>query len=752
MLGTSLIGSIAVADDALEEVTVTAQKRTERLSDVPLSITAVTGEQLANEGITSATDLERVVPGFDYQKSTYGAPVFAIRGVGVYDTFIGMSPTVTVYVDQVPLPFLAMAQAASMDLERLEVLKGPQGTLFGQNSTGGAINYIAAKPTRELQMGTDVTYGRFDEFDVNAFLSGPVTDTVQARLSVRRESRGDWQESETRPGDGLGKRDFTAARLLVDWQPNDAARFEVNLNGWWDGSDTQAAQFESYSPARSPGGYPEATIALSGLPPAPQNARIADWDADNAFKVNNRFYQASVRGDLDLTEKLTLTSISAYSHLQALERVDTDGTDFNDFTYGLAAHIDSLSQELRLAGKLGDRANYTLGGNFQHDIVDDDDIGDFNATNAGVGPDRYQNFINRADQNIITRAGFAALDFKLTDTLSAQGSARYTSQTRDFRGCLLDPGDGKLANGINFLRTLATGQSDPAAPGSCVTVDNAFNTLPIVRDSLDQSNVSWRTGLDWKPADDALLYANATKGFKAGSFTPLPAVFASQLTPVTQESVLAYELGFRLAALQRSVQLSGAAFYYDYRNKQILGYKDFAAFGSLPALQNIPKSSIRGAELQATVLPLSGLRITTGASYIDSRVDDSIIAPDPFGNSIDLKGEAFPNAPKWQFISDAEYEFAVSGGLSMFVGGDAKYRTSTNAAFGDRVETEIPAYALVDLRGGIQRKDGVWRVELWGRNVFNRYYLLNVSHVTDSVARTTGLPATYGITVFARFN
>jgi iron complex outermembrane receptor protein len=229
-------------------------------------------------------------------------------------------------------------------------------------------------------------------------------------------------------------------------------------------------------------------------------------------------------------------------------------------------------------------------------------------------------------------------------------------------------------------------------------------------------------------------------------------VFASQLTPVTQESVLAYELGFRLAAFERALQISGAGFYYDYRNKQILGYRSFTAFGNLPALQNVPKSSVRGAELQATLLPLSGLRITSGVSYIDSRVDDSVIAPDPFGVSIDLKGEAFPNAPKWQWLSDAEYELSVSSGLSMFVGGNVTYRTVTNAAFGDRPETRIPAYSLVDLRAGLQRKDGVWRVELWGRNVFDRYYLLNVSHVTDTVARTTGMPATYGVTVSARFN
>jgi iron complex outermembrane recepter protein len=529
-------------------------------------------------------------------------------------------------------------------------------------------------------------------------------------------------------------------------------KFELNLNGWWDKSDTQAAQFEGYSPARDPGGYPEATEALSTRPVTPDDARLADWDAGQRFKVDDQFYQAALHGDVTLPHDLVLTSITAYSHYSAREHIDTDGTDFNDFTHGTIADIGSLSQELRVAGNFGERATFTVGGNFQRDIVDDDDLGDFNATNAGVGPARYQNFINRADQSIITRAGFGALDFKLTDTLTAQGSARYTSQTRDFRGCLLDPGDGKLAAGIDFLRFIATGAFNPAAAGSCVSVDAAFNTLPIVRDSLDQNNVSWRGGLNWKPSDDSLLYANATKGYKAGTFTPLPAVFASQLTPITQESVLAYEAGFRLSTLNRAVQLSGAGFYYDYKNKQILGYKTFTAFGNLPALQNIPKSSVRGAELQATVVPFTGLHLTGGASYIDSRVNGSVIAPDPFGVSIDLKGEAFPNAPKWQLVGDGEYDFPLTGKLGLFLGAGANYRTATNAAFGETEATKIPAYALLDVRAGIQSADGVWRAQLWGHNVLDRFYLLNVSHVTDSVARTVGMPATYGITVSAHFN
>jgi outer membrane receptor protein involved in Fe transport len=149
--------SNAPAPGELIEVVVTAQKRSERLQDVPISITAVTGEQLVDAGVTDTSQLTKVVPGFAYQQSSYGTPIYSIRGIGFYDTSVGISPAVSVYLDQAPLPFSVMARGATLDLERVEVLKGPQGTLFGQNSTGGAINYIAAKPTAIPEAGVDFT-------------------------------------------------------------------------------------------------------------------------------------------------------------------------------------------------------------------------------------------------------------------------------------------------------------------------------------------------------------------------------------------------------------------------------------------------------------------------------------------------------------------------------------------------------------------------------------------------------------------
>jgi iron complex outermembrane receptor protein len=763
--GASLMGSHGYADTvpagagepALDEIVVTAEKRSERLLDVPLSVTAVSGDQLAKQGITSAIDLERVVPGFSYQQSSSGVPVFTIRGVGVYDTFVGMSPAVTVYVDQAPLPFLAMTAGATLDLDRLEVLKGPQGTLFGQNSTGGAINYIAAKPTSDFESGVDLTYGRFNERDEEAFVSGPLTETLTARLAVRNEAREGWQLSDSRPGDSLGRRNFQAARLLLDWKPTDGARFELNFNGWKERSDTQAMQFLQFAAARplngTPPGYPESFLAIGSLAPTPQNDRAADWDADpyHPLTHDDRFYQVALRGEMDLPLGLALTSISDYSNYTAFDTTDADGTNFDNFLSTMDAAIHSFSQELRLAGPVGALGTFTLGADYQHDTVNDDDMAHYTGSNSGVGPFRYTNFGNLADQDVRTAAAFAALDYKMIETLTAQVSARYTRQDRDFRGCLLDGGDGDLAAALNFFRLAVVGiPSEPAAPGSCVTMDGNFATVPIVAKSLDQNNVSWRAGLNWKPDSDLLLYGNVTKGYKAGSFTPLPALFAGQLTPVTQESVLAYEIGIKASPVQ-IVQLTAAAYYDDYRNKQILGFETFPIFGPLPALQNIPKMSVKGAEFEATVRPLEGLRLKAGAAYVDSRVDDSFISEDPYGRVLDIQGEASPDTPKWQFVSDAEYGHALTDRLSAFLGGDLSYRTSSYAAFGESPEFEIHGYSLVDLRTGVESPDGKWRVELWGRNVTNRYYLVNVSRLVDSVAASTGMPATFGISIHARF-
>ena len=760
-LSIGLQGQAAIAqtiaetaqDQAMGEIVVTAQKRSERLSDVPLSVTAATGDELRRQGVSTTGDLERVVPGFTFQQSAYGPPVFTIRGIGFYDTSTGVSPTVSVYVDQVPLPYSVMTPGASLDLERVEVLKGPQGTLFGQNSTGGAINYIAAKPTASLAMGGSLTYGRFDQLDADAFVSGPIADGVKARLAVRHEDRGAWQYSQTRD-DKLGRRNFTTGRLLLDLEPSDGLNIEFNANGWIDKSDSQAAQFLLYSPT-NPIGFPEENLFYATAVRAPAKARVADWDPGRRFRHDDSLFQGSVKADLALSDAATLTSITAYTDFKGRNPNDSDGTAFTDLFFFIRSNISSFSQELRLAGELP-QLKWMFGANYQKDVANENQRGSTLASNSGIATpafvSRWDAILVQNDQRIRTAALFGSVDYEVAPTLTLQASARYTDQNRRAQGCLRDAGDGALGRAFgNLYGLLRGGAPISIAPGACVTGDATFRPVDIVPGQLNEDNLSWRGGVSWKPSRDTMFYANVTKGYKAGSFAGVPAVSVGQYVPVTQESVLAYEAGVKASLLDRRLTVEGAGFYYDYRDKQILGSTIVGfPFGALPNLLNETRSRVQGFELSFNARPVSGLRLRGAVSHINSKVTRSYRTADPFGAIIDLRGEVFPNTPKWQLSGGADYSVPVSDELDLLLGSDVTYRSKAVAAFGNDPAFKINGYAILNLRLGVEGGKGRWRAELWGRNITNTYYWNGVSHVIDSISRVAGMPATYGVTLSFR--
>ena len=220
--------SLPTADTA--DIVVTANKRQENINKVGLTITAVSGDLLAERKVTSLEDVASLVPGLAFSASTTNTPIFTLRGVGFNESSLGVYPAVSVYLDQAPLSFPVLASHSAYDLERVEVLKGPQGTLFGQNSTGGAINYIAAKPTSSFEAGGDISYGRFNQIEGNAYISGPITDTLRGRVAMTALNSDDWQYSVSRD-DTNGHQSYVAGRLLLDWDASDSVRFAFNLNG-----------------------------------------------------------------------------------------------------------------------------------------------------------------------------------------------------------------------------------------------------------------------------------------------------------------------------------------------------------------------------------------------------------------------------------------------------------------------------------------------------------------------------------------
>ena len=726
-------------------IVVTARKQNERINDVPMSITAASGETLARQGVTQIADLQKISPGFSFQPSQYGNPVYNLRGIGNLDDSIAAAPTVSIYLDQAPIPFSIMAQGVSYDVERVEILKGPQGTLFGQNSTGGAINFVANKPTREFSAGFDVTGGNFDTLNMRGFASGPISSTLAARVAVAVDKRGDWQKSITRPDDRLGQRSFWAGRFLLDWNPSDRLRFELNVNGWLDDSDSQAAQFLFYSPTKpaSEGGYTDLEPFLSTFLRAPDDAQAADWNPNTRLKRKDDLWQATFRGEYDLSDTITLTSLTAYSKFNRDSPIDTDGTPANNLLIDVVGDIESFSQEIRLNGALWDnKIKWMVGANYQRDKSQVFNRFTFTSSNSGIGPFRYNGGEGDYSQDAKAKSVFGSLDFAITSTLTAQGSVRYTDSKNDFGGCLRDSGDGLLATAFQ----LVAGQ--PIAPGACITINAATGVPERVFFTLKEDNVSWRAGLDWKPVSGTLLYANVTKGYKAGNFPSPPAIFSPQLEPIPQEELLAYEAGFK-QSLGRTLQINGAGFYYDYTDKQISGYR-LTAFGNLPSFVSVPKSSVRGAELSAIWRPSDRLTINAGGAYVDTKVDSDFITNDPFARFVNVKGERFPTTPKWTLNLDAEYRFPVSGEAEAYIGVSPRYRSRSVAAFGDDPNFVIRGYTLLDLRAGVELSDGRWRAEIWGKNVTDKFYVTTVTHVVDTVNRLVGMPATYGITLSFR--
>ena len=750
-------GTSAPAASPDNEIVVTAQKRSQSINDVPISITAASGEVLAQRGVTSTADLAKIVPGLTYQPSPFNIPVYTLRGVGFFDQTLSASPTVAVYTDEVPLPFSAMTKAAALDLERVEVLKGPQGTLFGQNTTGGAINYIAAKPTKDFAAGMSASYGRFNAADVQGYVSGPLSGTLTGRVAARIVQASEWQKSYTR-NDKLGAVNQFQGRVLLDWKPNDRTHVLFNFNGWTDKSDTQAPQLIGKMlsvPSNVLRGAP--TLAY---PLAPRNARAADWTPDiEPLDKDDYFVQAAIRATYDLTDAVQITSITAVERYKSTSFSDFDGMALTTANFRSDGHINTISQELRLSSSTS-RLNWIVGGNYEKDKTLDEYVNWFyDSTTADVGP-IYIGANPSGDttrQNITMLSAFGNVEYEILPNLRAQAGVRYTDSKRSFTGCTYDIPSAEhgspLAAAFNLLQSIfrADGMVTPIPPGGCITLGTDFHpTIPELSGNLNENNVSWRVGLNYRLGGAGLVYGSVSRGYKAGSYPTVPAAIATGFSPVTQEKLLAYEIGAKLSLMRDVAQFNVAGFYYDYADKQIQGRIADPIFGPLPALVQVPRSRIKGVEAELTLRPLEGLRLSIAGTYIDAKVQE-YIGYNNAGVFANYAGARLPYTPKLTIVADGEYSFPVSPSLSAFVGASAQHNSETPASFGNDPLLSLRGYTLLDARLGVNAPDGRWRLEVYGRNLTNEYYWTNALQTQDVFVRYAGMPVTYGVRISTKF-
>lgn len=494
--------SAGVEEPGVGEIVVTAQKRSQSINEVGLTMTAASSDTLLERGVSDTADLSKIVSGFNSTRGPYASPVYTLRGIGLFESSLGSSPAVAVYVDEIARPFPVSQVGVALDIERVEVLKGPQGTLFGESATGGAINYIAAKPTSTFEAGGDFSYESYSRIEANAYVSGPVTETLGARLAVRAVSGGAWQYSVSRPDDKNGASDQLIGRLLLDWVPSERVTVSLNVNGWRDKSESQQGQFRSnqlnivaspvagnpyarvdpaafaalttpsspnFDPsftgrqallfarlrgaAFAPGAllYPDdaqQAAAYLGGPngngSAVTGVRAAEWSPGFSNRSDNSFYQFAGRIEFDLSDAIRLTSLTSYQSTNIDNNLDTDATTTPAFQTNYYGSLDTFSQELRASGESGG-LTYLVGGNYSASNIDShfNLFAPYVSSSESLPGLRLSQVDAGLEQKIKTYAAFGNIEYKFGQ-LTALGGIRYTKSEADGSYCNIDPSPGQL--------------------------------------------------------------------------------------------------------------------------------------------------------------------------------------------------------------------------------------------------------------------------------------------------------------------
>jgi outer membrane receptor protein involved in Fe transport len=747
----------------LEEIVVTAQKRAENLNDLGLTVAVLSGSDMKDKNITSLEDIALQVPGLSYSTSGTDTPVYTLRGVGFYESTLSAYPDVSIYIDESPLPFPVLTNHIAIDLERVEVLKGPQGTLFGNNATGGAINMIAAKPTENFEGNITAGYGTFDEVSLEGYLSGALSDSLKGRIAVKKVQADEWQRGYTINAKN-GEKDILSARGILEWTPTERLSVSATVNYWSDKGDPQAPQFLHYRP-----NIPAVADAVSikDQPRAPEDNRDADFTDSIGLAKDNELQNLTLRLDYELTSDMTFTSMTSYADYDHFLRYDGDGVAERNFDVPeIEGKVKTFAQEIRLASSGEGNLSWIVGANYSEDEARDNYLLDFSVSTVTVAfpLEGFSGYYS--DQTMENRAVFASSEYQLSD-FKLKAGVRYTEADREMEGCNYDvPGGGnaELFSILTIPVQLGLGIDPPVPftvqPNACHTLDtngilgNAPTGLPGRHDAiLEEDNTAWRLGVDWAASDNILMYANLTKGYKAGSLPALASSTNTQLVPVTQESVLSYEAGVKASLLERSMQLNATVFHYDYEDRQLRSKLSDPIFGKLDVLVNVPETSVNGFELETIYAPLEGLRVYLNYTYLDATIEkfvgenDETLVAEP----IDFSGTDVPFSPENQANVGGSYEWPISSNLMAIVGLDYMTRSSTTAIIGGSDLYDIDSYNMLNMRAGIRSSDLSWSLMVWGKNVTDEYYWTNVTSYYDTVARYTGMPRTVGVSFSYNF-
>ena len=697
------VGNLAAQDTGLqiEEIIVTAQKREQNLNDVSVAVTVFTGDDIRQQRLGQPIDLAAQTPNLNINE-TFGNTItnVSIRGLGLNDYAVNNNPAAGIYVDEVYLVSPAMLGFQLFDMERVEVLKGPQGTLYGRNTTAGAMRFISRKPTEEVEGYLSADYGRYDHFFLEGALGGRIAEGLTGRVAVQTSQRTDGFQLNRASGDKVGEIDRTAWRGLLNWKPSENLDVLFNVHGGVDKSDTLLVKVDNVF--------------------TPIDDGIADpysSSAGNDTELDNENYGVSLTINWDISDGLTVTSVTGYEDYERSHDEDRDGTALVQLDGLFLNEIEQVSQELRLSYVKDDYV--LIGGVFyEHDEVSTRDRFDSNDLLPLFGPAfaTAQAIGNEYAQESDSYAVFGHAEWQLHEDWKFIAGLRYTEEDKEFK------------DAFTFLLI-----------GDDRTEIQVFS--PVGYD-YSVSNLSGKAGIDYTGFENALLYASVSRGFKSGNFQGQLTFNPADLEGFGKEIVWAYEIGAKTQLLNNSLQFNLSAFFYDYKGVQIYGSIYQSIVGPLFGITNAGDAEVYGAEFDLLWRAAEGLDIRLGLGLLDTEITDSIL--DPYVAS----GSKLPNAPEVNFNALVSYEWSLTGNLVADIMFDTSYKDDVSYDIVRQPPEAVEdGYWITNARGGIKSASGTWGVYLWGKNITDEVYRTQVLTSTVGFGENYNLPATYGVSV-----
>jgi iron complex outermembrane recepter protein len=732
-----------------DEIVVTAQKREENAQDVGISITAFSGEQLQSLGYTNAQEVTALAAGVaTLQPNGEANYAIGIRGVTNNDFTSNVESPVAIYVDETYISQMSGAGFLLFDVERVEILRGPQGTLFGRNATGGLVHYITVKPTTEDVNGYgSVTYGSFNRVKAQGAVNVPFSDAVSARLSLATHQGGGYVENRLDPDNDLNNANETAGRLQLRFQPNDD--FDLLLNGRFGRQDIRTGFFEYASAIFPTGDYTPGVPNpdLGGYVDLDGDVYAGDYDFTGGNETKT--WGATGRFDWNLGGA-TLTSISDYQSVKRDYIEDSDASPANYFNFFLTTDAQQFSQEVRLAGEV-EKLNWVLG--FYYLDIDINDSNGAKATDlfeALFGPVAVAGFNGvRNPYSLDTKSWslFGQFDYALTNSLTFVGGMRYINEEKDYA----------YNNFVSLFPEDVTSGLDPDI------IDVADAVTPYASGRKD-TNFAARVQLNWTPSDGVLAYASWNRGVKSGGFNapllPTPIFVTDEFLNYSPERLDAFEIGTKIDFAGGKARLNASGYYYDYQNCQafsILGLDTFTLNADCVT---------KGFEVELQGSPATGLDYHFGVGFVDAKVRDipgvTIDAVTPLGTLPALipGGEQRPvQTPKWNLNGLLRYEFPIGHG-NIALQADGAYRSEHFFALTNFNASRENGYFVGNLSATWIAPNENWSVRAFAQNITGEEYLVQTFDLSGSlsngglfglVEQYYGRPRIWGVNVTATF-